>query len=664
MTPLNTRIFWTIAVTLSIYTTFNKTFWVYSKTKFSSLKLDRFNRFTFIGICLILVTNFILGILAPPNNYDSHTYHLSRIIIWIENKNVAHFPTILYQQLNHNVLGEYLIAQTFLLFNSDRFAFLIQFCAQISTVFSATLLAKNLNKDKRFQLIVSLLIVCIPIGIYESTTTQIDYIAAFFVIFFINQMFEISFKNDIKFESILYASLALVLGAFTKYTALLYCFPFSVFFGIKLINSGKLKTIGYLILTGIVLFLLIFSSFFMRNLAVFDSILGVSDTSQLATERIPNLYFSLKAGLINFLKNLGLHAGLPLTQYNLIIDKIILTTEQLIGFKLNDPAFQLDEYQTRFSINEDTAPNTLHFYLGLILLFFGRLSTNFKANKLLFTISILSYLGIFLSSLVFKFQLWSSRTQLPFFILNSFIISQFIFEARKYYKYLLVFMFILYGFILSITNPSKPLINIKYFVKSKLAYVPKNLIPGRLGNKNIPASLASFYQTNSTENISLKQGIKQDLESRRIIFKKLDQAGYYNEEKYNLIEGMPLDKIYFTVYKPEERPIIKNLLADIQNSEHIGLAFVRQEGFYFYWAYLNMIRGINCEMRYIGFLNPKFQDISRKQGLFTCKYILTDDITYFLKVFKNKQNIHSVTIDKHFALVRLNKHEINPYLFN
>jgi hypothetical protein len=106
MTPLNTRIFWTIAVTLSIYTTFNKTFWVYAKTKFSSLKLDRFDRFTFIGICLILVTNFILGILAPPNNYDSHTYHLSRIIIWIENKNVAHCPTILYQQLNHTVLGE------------------------------------------------------------------------------------------------------------------------------------------------------------------------------------------------------------------------------------------------------------------------------------------------------------------------------------------------------------------------------------------------------------------------------------------------------------------------------------------------------------------------------------------------------------------------------
>jgi hypothetical protein len=69
-------------------------------------------------------------------------------------------------------------------------------------------------------------------------------------------------------------------------------------------------------------------------------------------------------------------------------------------------------------------------------------------------------------------------------------------------------------------------------------------------------------------------------------------------------------------------------------------------------------------MRYIGFLNPKYKEISKKQGLFRCKYILTDDITYFLKVFKNKDNIQSISIDKHFALIKLGKKELNPYLFN
>lgn len=664
MTSINARIFWAIALPLSIYFTFDKSTWTYSKSKISTLNLNGFEKLSLIGLCSILLINFYLGIVAPPNNYDSHTYHLSRIIIWIENKNVNHFPTILFQQLNHNVLGEYLISQTFLLFKTDRIAFLIQFCAQISTIFSATLLAKNLNKDRSFQLTISLLIVGIPIGIYESTSTQIDYIAAFFVIFFINQIAEISIKNDNRFQSIIYASLALVLGAFTKYTALLYCFPFSIYFGLKLIKSGKIKTIGLLLLTGLALFFLIFSSFFMRNYEVFDSILGVSNTSQLATERIPNLYFSWKAGLVNFFKNLGLHAGIPFAQFNSFVDSIIHNMEQLIGFKPNDPSFQLDEYQTRFSLNEDTAPNTLHFYVGLILLIFGRLSTKFKEHKFLFTITFLAYLGIFLSSLIFKFQLWSSRTQIPFFILNSFIISQFISEVGKLYKYILVSIFILYGVVISVTNPSKPLINVKYLIKQKLAYVPKSLIPGRLSNKKIPPSLAPFYQAMSTENIMLKQGVKQDYSNRRIVFDKLEQAGYYDEEKLNLLAGIPIDKIYFTVYKPEERPIIKHLLTNIQNSENIGLAFNRQEGFYFYWAYLNLFKEIKCDMRYIGFLNPKFEEISKKQGLFRCKYILTDDINHFLKVFKNKNNIHSISIDKHFALIKLNQQEVNPYLFN
>jgi hypothetical protein len=663
MTPINARIFWAIALPLSIYFTFNKSTWTYSKSKISTLSLNGIEKLSLIGLCSILLINFYLGFVAPPNNYDSHTYHLSRIIIWIENKNIDHFPTILFQQLNHNVLGEYLISQTFLLFKTDRFAFLIQFCAQLSAIFSATLFAKNLNKDRSFQLIISLLIVCIPIGIYESTSTQIDYIAAFFVIYFINQIAEISIKNDDRFQSIFYASLALVLGAFTKYTALLYCFPFSVYFGLKLIKSGKIKTVGLLLLSGIALFFLIFSSFFMRNFEVFDSILGVSNTSQLATERIPNLYFSWKAGLVNFIKNLGLHAGIPFAQFNSFIDHIILNIEQLIGFKPNDPSFQLDEYQTRFSLNEDTAPNTLHFYLGLMLLIFGRFSTKFKDHKFLFTITVLSYVGIFLSSLIFKFQLWSSRTQLPFFILNSFIISLFILELGKFYKYLLVGIFIFYGVVISITNQSKPLINVKYLIKQKLAYVPKSLIPGRLLNKKIPSSLKPFYQAISTENLVLKKGINQDYSNRKIVFNKLEQAGYYDEEKYNLLAGIPIDKIYFTVYKPEERPVIKRLLKNIQNSENIGLAFNRQEGFYFYWAYLNLFKEINCEMRYIGFLNPKFKEISEKQGLFRCKYILTDDVTHFLKVFKHKNNIQSISMDKHFALIKLVQQEVNPYLF-
>ena len=42
----------------------------------------------------ILGTTFFIAVLSPPNGWDAVSYHMSRVMYWIQDGSVAHFPTL------------------------------------------------------------------------------------------------------------------------------------------------------------------------------------------------------------------------------------------------------------------------------------------------------------------------------------------------------------------------------------------------------------------------------------------------------------------------------------------------------------------------------------------------------------------------------------------
>ena len=52
------------------------------------------------GLGAIVVMAGLTAIVAPPNTYDSMTYHLPRVMHWIQNQSVAHYPTHIPRQLH------------------------------------------------------------------------------------------------------------------------------------------------------------------------------------------------------------------------------------------------------------------------------------------------------------------------------------------------------------------------------------------------------------------------------------------------------------------------------------------------------------------------------------------------------------------------------------
>jgi amino acid transporter len=53
------------------------------------------------GIVFIVAVIGLISIVSPPNNWDSMTYHMSRVVHWIQNQSVAHYPTYDSAQLVH-----------------------------------------------------------------------------------------------------------------------------------------------------------------------------------------------------------------------------------------------------------------------------------------------------------------------------------------------------------------------------------------------------------------------------------------------------------------------------------------------------------------------------------------------------------------------------------
>ncbi len=52
-----------------------------------------------IGLLVVLALLATLAILAPPNNWDSMVYHMGRVVHWMQNRSVDHYPTSIDRQL-------------------------------------------------------------------------------------------------------------------------------------------------------------------------------------------------------------------------------------------------------------------------------------------------------------------------------------------------------------------------------------------------------------------------------------------------------------------------------------------------------------------------------------------------------------------------------------
>ncbi|HBR15081.1 MAG TPA: 4-amino-4-deoxy-L-arabinose transferase [Candidatus Omnitrophica bacterium] len=365
-------------------------------------------------IALFAVVTAVTAFLAPPNTWDSMTYHMGRVVHWIQNQSLAPYPTHIPRQLYMTPWAEMVLLHLQILSNGDRFANLVQWFSMIGSLVGVSLLAQQLGANRRAQILSSLIAATIPMGILQSSSTQNDYVVAFWILSFLN--FALMAKKDPRLFLISTASSSLGLAVLTKPTAYIYAFPFLIWFFYALFLKMR-RNIWKPVCVLAVILVSLNLGHGLRTIQLYGAPLATGE------DAYRNEVFSIPAWLSNILRNISLHLRTPSQPINEALDKTIRWTHRQLPIDINDPRTTWDKYQfPNVSLDEDYAGNLPHLFL-ILLASWLCLSRKFPGIKDIkgYTFSTLSAFLLF--CLLLKWQPWHARLHLAFFLIAAPLIS-------------------------------------------------------------------------------------------------------------------------------------------------------------------------------------------------------------------------------------------------
>jgi hypothetical protein len=516
-----------------------------------SYKLESKNFYTslephikwYLGIILIVIIIPLLfqALYIPPNNWDSMTYHMSRVEHWRQNENVYPFPTGNIRQVILSPLAEYVIANLQILSQADYFANLVQFLAWIGVFFGLTLLVKRLGYLRHHQFVIGILFLSIPMALFQSTTTQNDLIAAFFLISFLYFGFEL-IQSNYNLRSSIFFILAIALGGFTKYTTFLFALPFGVYLLFKF--SYKFKTIKILSLffLSILFFCIIFGPFLIRNYLNYGFILGDKETS----DSVQNSSFNFLLLASNFIKIIFDHLTLPIESYMQLLTKCVDGLHELIGIskdKIGSNFYNIP-YKIDFILNEDSTGSLIHIVLWLFTSLF--LLVRIKSNRLMVKFMGPTWVGFLLYAILFKWQPWHARLMLPWMLLTvvpiGIVLSNFLI-GKTFKSHIFTVSLIFYGLIPVYFNLSKPLMD-PLGLYRQFKKMPKGTITADI-EQTIPlkyrSKILSFYKPGEL-GLVLKSGISID-QKEKLYFLQ-DSIHLFENERKNIFNTSRMELYY------------------------------------------------------------------------------------------------------------------------
>jgi len=362
----------------------------------------------------------LIALVSPPNNWDSMTYHMSRVVHWIQNRNVAFYPTHISRQLSQNPWAEFAIMQFQILCEGDRFANLVQWFSMVGSIVGVSLIAERLGANLRGQLLAGVVVATIPMGILQASSTQNDYVVSFWLVCFVYYTTRLlKAKEKARRADLLGAGASLGLAILTKATAYIFAFPFLVWFvfsHLRKVGWRSLKSLSTLA----VICLSINLGHYVRNYDLYGNPLGPAGPGSSDMGRYANEVLSIPSLISNMCRNASLHIGTPIKQLNAAMERGMRSVHRLLGVDINDPrtTFGGTGYSIRkMSNHEDEAGNIIHLALVAASVAILIVSRQVRESPHLVGYSIAVTAAFVLFCLYLKWQPWNSRLHLPLFVL-------------------------------------------------------------------------------------------------------------------------------------------------------------------------------------------------------------------------------------------------------
>lgn len=375
-----------------------------------------------IGIILFVLGIGVVALVAAPNHSDSMEYRLARVVHWLQNSSVYHYPTHNIFQLYQNPWSEFTIAHFQALSQSDVFAGSVQYFSMLGCLVGTSLIARELGAKLPGQIIGSVFCVTIPMGILQASSTNSDYIVSLWLTIFAYLVLR-TVQYGVNLVYLIGLGITLGLAILTKGTAYIYAFPFCLWLLIWGIRRYTWKVWKPIAIVGIIT-ITINSGHYLRNFSLFGSPLGAPG-GELIQQIKPTFVIS------NTIKQLALHADI--VRYLRIdsifppllgkLNKAIEIFHGIIHVNLNEPLLMSpkfgDFYVPSVSLNEDNAGNPLHLLLIAVAVLLICLNQRIPKRSLNFTYALVLVGGFLLFCTLLTWSPARCRLHLPFFVLYS-----------------------------------------------------------------------------------------------------------------------------------------------------------------------------------------------------------------------------------------------------
>jgi hypothetical protein len=381
--------------------------------------LDRTEKLLlFTGGVIVLLVG-ITALIAPPAGEDVISYHMPRVAMWINNHNVRFFPTRSYPQLILGVFAEYSIMHTMLLWGSDRFANMVQFFSFAGCAIAASYIAKLMGGRVRAQMLAAIISITIPQGILEASGSMNTYTTAFWIV--TTTAFLLAWNEHASWLNTICIGLAAGLALLTKGTSYIML-PFIVLACWWIGPPSQRILFLKRSVIFVALILAINAPQYFRNYEFDGSPLGLP--LNYGELNLTVKHITVKSTAANILRNISSHTGTPEQLWS--TERGFRAAIKFIGVDPDDPDQIL--WGNRFmvnqlSFNEVVAGNPLHLILlmAALLIIFARLKQTANRDLVWYSGGLVMAFTAFCA--VLKWQRWSSRYYLAFFVLGGVIIA-------------------------------------------------------------------------------------------------------------------------------------------------------------------------------------------------------------------------------------------------
>lgn len=373
-------------------------------------------------LAVLGVQAILLGVVAlayAPNTFESMTYHLPRVMYWLQTHSLAHFAASNVRDIYFPPFAEFVFLHQFALAGGDRYLNLIQWSAFLLALMGVSAVAGELGAPRGTQIAAALLAAGIPMGVLQATTARNDLVEAVWLV----SLVWFGLRWGRQPDSWLWAAgtgLSLGLALLTKATGFIYALPLGLLIGTLVLKDGGLR-LG-LVRGGVVLILALALNLghLGRNWALYGNPVG-------AQERVGSEVMSPAVFASNTLRNVAMHVPAecepPLTFLNTPGTWALTglrSLHRMTGLGPTDPQttwgfVNIFDRSLGCVYDEHFAGNALH----ALLIFGVCLTLPFLRSVDLLAKWIAAALvgGFVLLNLTLRWQLWGSHLQLPLFIL-------------------------------------------------------------------------------------------------------------------------------------------------------------------------------------------------------------------------------------------------------